>query len=462
MAATHNAQFEHETWSSQSAFLLASIGGAVGLGNLWRFPFLAGQNGGGAFVLIYIGFVVLLCLPLVIAELAMGRRGKGSAIATMRNLTAESGASSSWHIIGWVSVILPLLALGYYSVVAGWTIDYVGKAAMNSFEHISGDESDAMFGALAGSPRRVLVFHALFIALAVVVVSRGLGKGIEVLMKYMMPALFVLLVVLALNSIFRLDIGAGLSFLFTPDFSKITMNVVLLALGQAFFSIAVGVGMLLTYGAYLPKDVSLTRAAIWIISADTLVAILAGIVIFPIVFSNGLDPASGPKLIFVTLPVAFGNMPGGYLIGLFFFIMLFFAAFSTVIAMLEPAVSWLEEHKGMSRVQVTFGAAAFGWFIGIFAALGFNVLADVRLLGSFKLMADKNIFEVIDFFVATLGIPFNAAILSLFAGWKMSRSALMEEMQVSNPLLISYMRFTLRYIAPVVIGTIFFQSLFAS
>ena len=462
MAATHNAQFEHETWSSQSAFLLAAIGGAVGLGNLWRFPFLAGQNGGGAFVLIYIGFVVLLCLPLVIAELAMGRRGQGSAIATMRNLTAEAGASPLWQIIGWISVILPLVALGYYSVVAGWSIDYVGKAVMNSFENISGDKSDAMFTELEGSPVRVLIFHAMFIALAVVVVARGLGKGIEVLMKYMMPSLFVLLVVLALNSIFRLDIGAGLSFLFTPDFSKITMKVVLLALGQAFFSIAVGVGMLLTYGAYLPKDVSLTRAAIWIISADTLVAILAGIVIFPIVFSNGLDPASGPKLIFVTLPVAFGNMPGGYLIGLFFFVMLFFAAFSTVIAMLEPAVSWLEEYKGMSRAKVTFGAAAFGWFIGIFAALGFNVLADVRLLGSFKLMADKNIFEVIDFFVATLGIPFNAAILSLFAGWIMSRSALMEEMQVSSPVLISYMRFTLRYIAPVVIGTIFFQSLFAS
>ena len=462
MAATHNAQFEHETWSSQSAFLLAAIGGAVGLGNLWRFPFLAGQNGGGAFVIIYIGFVVLLCLPLVIAELAMGRRGQGSAIATMRNLTAEAGASSSWHIIGWISVILPLIALGYYSVVAGWSIDYVGKAAVNSFENISGDKSDAMFGALAGSPIRVLIYHAMFIALAVVVVARGLGKGIEVLMKYMMPSLFVLLIVLALNSIFRLDIVAGLSFLFAPDFSKITMNVVLLALGQAFFSIAVGVGMLLTYGAYLPKDVSLTRAAIWIICADTLVAILAGIVIFPIVFSNGLDPASGPKLIFVTLPVAFGNMPGGYLIGLFFFVMLFFAAFSTVIAMLEPAVSWLEEYKGMSRVKVTFGAAAFGWLIGIFAALGFNVLADVRLLGSLKLMADKNIFEVIDFFVATLGIPFNAAILSLFAGWIMSRSALMEEMQVSNPVLISYMRITLRYIAPVVIGTIFFKSLFAS
>jgi len=294
MAATHNAQFKHETWSSEFTFLLATIGGAVGLGNLWRFPFLAGQNGGGAFVLIYISFVILLCLPLVIAELAMGRRGHGSAIATMRNLTSEAGASSWWHMIGWISIILPLVALGYYSVVAGWSIDYVGKAAINSFENISGDQSGAMFNALADSPLRVLTFHVLFISLAAVVVARGLGKGIEVLMRYMMPTLFVLLIVLALNSVFRQDIGAGLRFLFSPDFSKITMDVVWLALGQAFFSISIGVGMLLTYGAYLPKNVSLTRAAIWIVIADTLVAILAGIVIFPIVFSNGLDPASCP------------------------------------------------------------------------------------------------------------------------------------------------------------------------
>ena len=459
MTVTHDQQFEHEKWSSESVFLLAAIGGAVGLGNLWRFPFLAGQNGGGAFVLIYIGFVVLLCLPLVIAELAMGRRGRGSAITTMHKLTAEANASSMWHIIGWISVILPLLALGYYSVVAGWSIDYIGKAALNSFENLNGEGSNAVFEALSGSPVRVLAYHAVFISGAIFVVARGLGKGIEVLMKFMMPGLFILLIVLALNSIFRLDIEAGLTFLFYPDFSKITTEVVLMALGQAFFSIAVGVGMLLTYGAYLPKEVPLARAALWIISADTLVALLAGIIIFPIVFSNGLDPAVGPRLIFVTLPVAFGNMPGGYLVGLLFFIMLFFAAFSTVIAMLEPAVSWLEEKKGMSRVKVTFVAGAFGWMVGIAAALSFNVLSHVRLFPSIELLSDKSIFDIVDFFVATLGIPFNAALLSLFAGWVMSRSALMDEMGVRNPLIIGYMRFTLRYIAPVVIGAIFVESL---
>jgi NSS family neurotransmitter:Na+ symporter len=232
-----------------------------------------------------------------------------------------------------------------------------------------------------------------------------------------------------------------------------------MALGQAFFSIAVGVGMLLTYGAYLPKEVSLTRAAIWIIGADTLVALLAGIVIFPIVFSNGLDPAAGPRLIFVTLPVAFGNMPAGYLIGLLFFVMLFFAAFSTVIAMLEPAVSWLEELKGMSRPKVTFAAGFIAWLVGIAAALSFNVWSDVRLFPSVDILADKSIFDLVDFFVATLGIPFNAALLSLFAGWKMSRSVLMDELQLRNPVIVAYLRFTLRYIAPIIIGAIFVESL---
>lgn len=460
MATSSSIHFEHEKWSSETVFLLAAIGGAVGLGNLWRFPFLAGQNGGGAFVLIYISFVILLCLPLVIAELAMGRRGRGSPITTMHKLIEEANASPFWNVIGWVSVILPLLALSYYSVIAGWSIDYVGKAALNSFENFSGEQSNAVFEALTGSAVRVLVLHALFIIGAIVVVARGLGSGIEVLMKFMMPGLFILLIVLAINSIFRLDISAGLTFLFYPDFSKVTTEVVLMALGQAFFSIAVGVGMLLTYGAYLPKEISLTKAAVWIIGIDTLVALLAGIIIFPIVFSNGLDPAAGPRLIFVTLPVAFGNMPGGYLIGVLFFVMLFFAAFSTVIAMLEPAVSWLEEKKGVTRTQVTFVAGGFGWIVGIAAALSFNVLSEVRLFPSIELLADKNIFGVVDFFVATLGIPFNAALMSLFAGWKMSKSVLMDEMGVKNPLLIGYMRFTLRYIAPVVIGTIFFESLF--
>jgi len=460
MALAKKADFQHETWSSESIFLMAAIGGAVGLGNLWRFPFLAGQNGGGAYVVIYVFFVVVLCLPLVVAELAIGRCGRASALTSIRKLTQEAGASRFWNLFGWISIVLPLLAMGYYAVVAGWSIDYVAKASVNAFAGLDSNSSGAMFESMTSSPLRVLMLHALFISGAVFVVARGLGRGIEVVMRIMIPGLLILLIVLALNSIFRADIGAGLRFLFYPDFSKITGQVVIEALGQAFFSIAVGVGMLLTYGAYLPREVSLSRAAIWIVGADTAVAILAGIVIFPVVFQSGLDPAGGPGLVFVTLPIAFGNMPAGYLIGLLFFVMLFFAAFSTVIAMLEPSVSWLEEHAGWSRARMTVFAGIFGWLVGISAALSFNVWSDVRLVTSIDMLADMSIFDLTDFVVGTVGIPFNAAIMSLFAGWVMAREELIAEMGIRNKTVVAYIMFTLRYIAPVVIGVIFINNLF--
>ena len=453
-----SSAFQHETWSSETVFLLATIGGAVGLGNLWRFPFMAGQNGGGAFVLVYFVFVLLLCVPLIIAELAMGRRGKGSGIATMRVLTREAGVSRFWHSIGWISVLIPLLGMSYYSVVAGWTIDYTIKAALNSFSGFTGEDSTRQFADLTSSAWRVLLFHALFIVAAVFVVARGVGRGIEIMTRFMMPALFVLLIMLSLNSIFNADIAAGLDFMFNPDFNKLTTEVILMALGQAFFSVGVGVGMMITYGAYVPHQVFLPKAGTWIAVIDTVVAVLAGIVIFPVVFSSGLDPADGPGLIFVTLPIAFGSMPGGYIVGLLFFVLLFFAAFSTVLAMLEPAVSWLEERRGLSRSAATIVAGASAWLLGVASALSFNVLSDVRLVEFVPFLADKNVFEVVDFLVSTFLIPLNAVLIALFAGWIMSRSALLEELDVRESAIFRYLHFALRYIAPVVIALIFYSS----
>jgi NSS family neurotransmitter:Na+ symporter len=322
--------------------MLATIGAAVGLGNLWRFPYIAGQNGGAAFVLIYVGFVLLLGVPVMMAELAMGRRGQGSPVASMRKLVSEAGTSRAWTSIGWISITIPLLGMSYYSIVGGWSIDYVVKAATNSFANISGQESGDAFGLLVASPGRLLFFHGLFIASGVIVVARGVGKGIEAVSRYMMPALFAILVILVVNSIFNADISRSIDFLLNPQFDKITPTVVFMALGQAFFSLAIGVGVMLTYGAYVPKTVSLPKAAITIALADTAVAILAGFAIFPVVFANGLDPADGPGLIFVTLPIAFGNMQAGYIVGLLFFVLLFFAAYSSVLGMLEPIVSFLE------------------------------------------------------------------------------------------------------------------------
>jgi NSS family neurotransmitter:Na+ symporter len=459
MSDSFDADFKHEKWSSATVFMLATVGAAVGLGNLWRFPFVAGQNGGAAFVLIYIGFVLLLGLPVMMAELAMGRRGGGSPVASMRHLAQEAGTSSFWLSIGWISILIPLVGLSYYSVVGGWSIDYVFMAAANAFADFTGQESQNTFNLVLASPWRVLFFHALFIASGVIVVARGVGKGIEAVSKYMMPALFAILIILVINSIFNADIARGIDFLFNPQFDKITPNVVFMAMGQAFFSLAIGVGVMLTYGAYVPASISLPKAAFVIALADTGVAILAGVAIFPVVFASDLDPAGGPGLIFVTLPVAFGGMQGGYIVGLLFFILLFFAAYSSVLGMLEPVVSYLEEHRGYSRPKMAMLTGLCSWFIGIAACLSFNVWADVRLLDWVPYLADKSIFDLLDFFIANFLLPLNAMLIALFAGWMMTKQSILQELGVQNPVAAGFLRFALRYIAPVSVFAIFYTNL---
>ena len=459
MSNSSDADFKHGKWSSQSGFILATVGAAVGLGNLWRFPFVAGENGGAAFVLIYVGFVILLGLPLMMAELAMGRRGRGSPIASMRKLARDACVSPLWQSIGWISILIPLVGMSYYSVVAGWSIDYVVKAATNSFAHFSAQDSQSAFNLLLASPWRLLFFHGLFVASAVFVVARGVGKGIEAVSKYMMPALFAILIILVLNSIFNADIGRGLDFLFNPQFDKITPKVVFMDMGQAFFSLAIGVGVMLTYGAYVPKSVSLPKAAFMIALADTAVAILAGIAIFPVVFANGLDPAEGPGLIFVTLPVAFGNMQAGYIVGVLFFVLLFFAAYSSVLGMLEPVVSFLDEKRGFSRPKMAVLAGFCAWALGIAAALSLNVWSDVRLMSGVPFLADKNIFDLVDFLIANFLLRLNAMLIAVFAGWMMTRTMLFEELGVRNPVFSVFMRVVLRYIAPVLIFAIFYTNL---
>ncbi len=459
MNNSSDTEFRHEKWSSGNVFMLATIGAAVGLGNLWRFPFVAGQNGGAAFLIIYVGFVLLLGLPLMMAELAMGRRGGGSPIASMRKLAREAGASRLWSAIGWISILIPLVGMSYYSIVGGWSVDYVLRAAMNSFAQISAEDSENTFNLLLASPWRLLLFHGLFIAAGVFVVARGVGQGIEAVSKYMMPALFAILIILVINSIFNADIARGIDFLFNPHFDKITPNVVFMALGQAFFSLAIGVGVMLTYGAYVPTNVSLPKAAFVIALADTAVAILAGVAIFPVVFAHGLDPAGGEGLIFVTLPIAFGNMQAGYIVGLLFFVQLFFAAYSSVLGMLEPVVSYLEEQRGYSRPKMAVLTGFFCWMLGISAALSFNVWSDLRPMAAVPYLADKNIFGLLDFSIANFLLPLNAMLIAIFAGWIMTRQSLLEELGVQNTALSLFLRVVLRFVAPVLIFAIFYTSL---
>jgi len=448
----------HESWSSRSAFVLAAVGAAVGLGNIWRFPFIAGQNGGGAFVLVYVGFVLLLGIPIIIAELAMGRRGHQSPIVTMSNLARQENHSQGWQVIGWLSILIPLLGLTYYSVVAGWAVDYVFQAALGSFHGFNGEASGDFFAALLASPWRMVFWQTVYIGLTVFVVARGIRKGLERSVKIMMPALFMILLLMVGYAMVVGNFSAGVNFLFNADFSKLTLPIILMALGQALFSMAVGVGAMITYGAYLPKNVSLPWAGVIIGIVDTLVAILAGLAIFPLVLGYGLDPGEGPGLIFVTLPVAFGQMPGGSIVGSLFFVLLTFAALTSSIAMLEPVVSWLEEHRGFRRPHMAVLAGSLAWLVGLTIVLSFNLWNDFRPLGIIPFFAQKTIFDVMDFFVANIFLPINALLIAVFAGWMMSRQSTLDELGLPDRLY-AYWRFIIRYIAPAAFVFIFYSSL---
>jgi len=329
-------------WSSHFAFVLAAAGAAVGLGNLWRFPFIAGENGGGAFVLVYLAAVAFIGFPIMVAELFIGRRGRGNAGHAVRAVSAEAGASRIWRVIGALSILIPFVGVGYYSVIAGWTIDYmVAFIASGGFGFDDTAGYQQRFEAMLASPGRLLLLHFAFMAAVIFVVAHELHSGIERVAKLLMPALFVLLLMIVGFALVEGDVGRGLSFLFSPDFSQLTWRSVLLAVGQAFFSLAIGIGAMMTFGSYLYSTDSLPRSAMQIIFTDTAIALLAGIAIFPIVFAFGLNPAEGAGLTFVTLPVAFAEMSGGYFVGSAFFILLFVAAFTTGIATLEPVVSFL-------------------------------------------------------------------------------------------------------------------------
>ena len=438
------------SWSSGLTFILAAVGAAVGLGNIWKFPYVAGVSGGGAFVLVYLLCVVVVAIPILIAELLIGRCGKGSPPVAMRRVAEQSGRSPVWSIVGVVGMLVGYLIATYYSVIAGWTLVYIYKAA-NGFGGASAAEVASQFDQLLADPGTMTIWHTVFMGLALLIVGRGLRRGIERVVKLLMPALFVMLLVMIGYAAVAGDFGAGLSFLFSFDFTKITGAAVLNAIGQAFFSISVAMGLMMVYGAYVPKEVSLTRSAVIIAGADTLIALLAGLMIFPIVFANGLDPAEGPGLIFKTLPTAFVNMPGGAVFGALFFLLLAFAAVTSIIAIIEPIVAYAEDRWNMSRKLgcVVFGT--LGWGLGVLSVLSFNRWQDLHLLGMFDAFADKTIFDLFDYFTANIMMPVGAILIALFVGWRMKPEMHEGDLSFYHPALYKLWLWTVRVIAPAAI-----------
>lgn len=431
---------------------MATIGGAVGLGNLWRFPFIAGENGGGGFVLIYLGFVFILGLPVLAGEMLLGRRGQQSAINAVATLVKSENANPFWRSIGWLSILVPFIALTYYSVVAAWSIDYLALAVTDAFQGFDARTSERTFTERSARSVYQVSLHGAFIAATVWAIARGVNEGIEKIAKVIMPALFVMIVVLVVYGMVAGDFMGAVKFLFAPDFSEITGRSVLIALGQALFSIGIGAGLMITYSSYMPREFSLRESATVICVGDTIVALLAGLAIFPIVFANGLDAGEGPGLVFITLPIAFGDMPGGHIIGTLFFLLLFFAAYTTALAMLEPTVSWLEEKMPGQRKKLTVITGFATWVLGIGSVLSFGVLENFDPLGFLGI--ESTIFDLADFTVANIILPVNALLIAAFAGWALSRKTVDEEFEQDSPGWKIWWRFTNRYVAPIAISIV--------
>lgn len=450
---------KHEHWSNRVAFLMASIGAAVGLGNIWKFPYTLGSSGGSGFLIVYLAAVALIAAPIMVAEMVIGRHGKLSAPNSMRLLAQRCGASGKWAWVGWMGLTGSFIVLSFYSVIAGWAMAYIFKTATGTFSELTPGGSAAVFDELLNSPLEMTFWHFVFMAITIFIVGRGINAGIEKAVNWMMPALFMMLLALVVYAAIQGDFAATLEYMFTPDFSKITPAVALAAVGQAFFSLSVGFGMILTYAAYLPDNVSLPRSTFIIAVGDTLVALLAGLAMFPIIFANGLDPASGPGLIFVTLSTAFGQMTGGTFVGTLFFLLIFVAALTSSIAILETMTARAEESAGMPRrvAAPLIGAAVF--VLGLATVLSFNAWQDVRLLGFLKTFETKSIFDVLDYVVSNVLLPLGGMLFSIFAGWILSRESTVEELGMGDGPAYRVWRFLARFVAPVAVGLVFIFNL---
>jgi len=439
----------HGHWSSRMAFILAVTGSAVGLGNIWKFPYIAGQNGGGAFVFVYLVCVVVIGMPVMMSEILIGRRGRRNPVATMQLLGKEEGSSANWRWVGAMGVIAGILILSYYSVIAGWTLGYVIKSATGVFAGASAESVNAEFGAFKGDWKTVTFYHTLFMALSIFVVARGVERGLEKAVRLMVPALLLLLLLLLGYSINSGYFGQGVAFMFSvpdsclalqPD-CPLNWNSVLAALGHAFFTLSIGMGAIMAYGAYLPEETSITGTSVAVVTADTSIAIVAGLAIFPLVFANGLNPADGPGLVFKTLPVAFGHMAGGVFFATIFFVLLAFAAWTSAIGLMEPAVAWLVEHYARTRAQATIIIGGLIWLIGMGSVLSFNTLSETTFLAG-------TVFDNVDYLTSNIMLPLGGLLITIFAGWVMCRNSTSDELGSSGSWYKMW-RILARFIAPI-------------
>lgn len=435
----------HSQWSSRMGFMLAAAGSAVGLGNIWKFPYMAGQMGGSVFVLTYLVCMFVIGLPILVTEWLIGRRGQKNPIHTMEDVAKAEGHSANWRWVGIIGVLGSFLILSFYSVIGGWATDYIFLAGKGTFLGMNGEGTNRIFSEFLGSVNHLLIWHTVFMFATAVIVAMGVSGGLERSCKIMMPGLGLLLIGLVVYAavVSGPAFGQAFSFLFTPNWSALTGEAVLAALGHAFFSLSLGMGIMMAYGSYLGKDVNLISTARTVVILDVIVAILSGLAIFPLVFANGLQPGKGAGLIFVTLPIAFGNMTGGTILGVLFFIFLTFAALTSSISLLEPTVELLEEKTPLGRKSATLLSSIVIWALGVACVLSFNEWQNVTLFG-------KNIFDLLDYFTSKLMLPLTGLGTIIFAGWMMHQETIRRELNLS-PTLFAGWKFLCRIVIPIAV-----------
>lgn len=438
-----------KTWSSHYLFLLASIGSAVGLSNIWRFTYLAGANGGGAFVLVYLFSLLVMGIPILAAEMVLGRIGRKGMVGTLEVLAQRKELHPRWKIFGWVAMATVFTVLSFYCVIAGWTLDYTITSAFGLLDVTDKATAKNAFEELMSSPARMTLGQSGFIIATVVIVGLGVQKGLEQSVRWMMPLLFGILVALVIYAAVTADMARAIVYLFQPDFTRITPQVIMAAFGQAFFSLGIGVGVMLTYGAYMPERSHVLSSAVVIAFADGLASILAGLAIFPIVFQYNLSPGEGPGLIFQTLPIAFAQMPGGFLAGSLFFLLLFMAALTSSISLLESIITHLEENR--SRKKIAMAAGIGLWLMGLMSVLSFNLWSDVRPV------AGKNIFELLDYLCSNLIMPVCGILMAVLAGWLLKRQTIQNELG-TNEVRFRLWHFLVRWIAPLALAGVFISN----
>lgn len=436
-------------WSSNLLFLITAIGTEAGIANVWKFSYLAGENGGGLFVALYFLALFVIAIPALMAEMLIGRRGGRSVVGSLSTLVSRDGLSPAWKSFGALACIAVFLILSYYSVICGWMARYFVFGVTGGFAHIDAQGATAAYQSMLANPAQMLFYSGVILAITCVVVANGVNKGIERVAGILTPLRFAILIALLVFSALHADFAAAARFLFVVDWSHLTPAVVVTAMGQAFFSLGIGVGVMMTMGAYMKPEYSIPRAVLTVAVAQGLVALIAGLAIFPLVFGYGLVPTQGPGLMFVTLPVAFGQMPSGSAFGTALFLTLSFAAVTATTVILEALVAVLEEHTRFSRRALTYVTGLLIWLAGMLTVFSFNRWRDMH----------PTPFEMLDYLTSNIMMPAGGLMVALIAGWALARPATCAELGLGDGVAYRSWRFLVRYVVPIAVIVIFFSVL---